>query len=78
MISKKEIQSKVEESVALTVSKLEGNNPSKKTQKVIKKSSKKLASLINKDLKKIAKKTEKSTKKGKKKENSKKKIELVA
>jgi arginyl-tRNA synthetase len=82
MVSKKEIQNKVQESVSQAIHKIEANEPSKKTQKIIKKSSKKLASTIKKDLKKIAKKNEKLISKSKSKtpkaKDGKKKVEIVA
>lgn len=72
-VTKKEIQSKVEASVAQVIESLEIEKASKKTTKAVKKSSRKLAGKLKKELKKLSRKAagekkEKSAKKKKVKE----------
>jgi Holliday junction resolvasome RuvABC DNA-binding subunit len=59
-ISKKEIRTKVEESVSQAIEKLELPKTSKKTKRIVKKTSRKLATNLKKELKKFYKKDKKS------------------
>ncbi|MEQ8424577.1 MAG: hypothetical protein RIA63_07690 [Cyclobacteriaceae bacterium] len=59
-LSKKEIRTKVEESVSQALEKLEITNASKKTKKVVKATSRKLTGALKKELKKLYKKNKKA------------------
>jgi hypothetical protein len=61
--SKKEIRTKVKDSVSQTMEQLHIEKASKKTKKLIKKTSNKLTDAIQKELKKIEKKAKKEAKK---------------
>lgn len=60
-LSKKEIRLKVEESVSQALAKLDITEASKRTKKVVKKTSEKLTSALQKELKKLYKKDKKSS-----------------
>lgn len=59
-LSKKEIRSKVQESVSQALEKLDITKASKKTQRVVKQTSKRLTSALQKELKKLYKKNKKA------------------
>jgi hypothetical protein len=60
IVSKKEIRTKIQNSVNLIVGELKIAAPSRKVKKEIQRASKKIANEINVDLKKVAKKTSKA------------------
>lgn len=62
-ISKKEIRSKIQDSVNQAIVQIEKEGPSKRTKKVVRKASKKIASKIKRDLKAVKSKKSKSKKK---------------
>lgn len=78
-ITKKEIRSKIQDSLNQAIVQLEKESPSKKTTKVVKKASKKIANKVKRDLKNSKPKKTKDKAKGKKKMFSDKvKVEIVA
>ena len=78
-ITKKEIRSKIQDSLNQAIVQLEKESPSKKTTKVVKKASKKIANKVKRDLKNSKPKKTKDNAKGKKKMFSDKvKVEIVA
>ena len=62
-ITKKEIRSKIQDSLNLAIGQIEKEGPSKKTSKVVKKASKKIANKVKRDLKNVKPKSSKGKKK---------------
>lgn len=54
-ISKKEIRTKISNSLSQTITELEGSDPSKKIKKTVKRASKKIANKVSRELKDLAK-----------------------
>ncbi len=78
-ITKKEIRSKIQDSLNQAIIQFEKEGPSKKTSKVVKRASKKIANKVKRDLKDVKPKKSKGKAKGKKKLISDKvKAEVVA
>ena len=78
-ITKKEIRSKIQDSLNQAIVQFEKEGPSKKTSKVVKKASKKIASKVKRDLKDVKPRKSKDKAMGKKKLNNEKvKAEVLA